>query len=506
MKDKALRPKSGPITAVLILLAAMDTASAQTSFTSTSATGAWNTLRWNNSADGPDYSSEYTANNNVVFSSGNYTFAGMGTSTNVGNITVQSGVNVSFASVGSTFATDGQVRTFEVVSGSSLDFSTQNFSTAAGTGLIKTGGGVLALSGGAYSGGFTLQQGTVIARGVDAFGAGTTNVLTLNAGTLASSANRNFSSAKHGGGIVIGGDVQFGELDTNVSLASSSANLTFANSVSLGAATRTFTIGNNGSTIFDGVISGGTDVGLTIAANPGVTGNITLSGANTYTGATTISSGTLSLGSGGSLDNSTNLIVGNAGSSGAVLDTTEKTTGFTILANQTLSGIGTVNVGAGKTLAIEGTHSVGNSGVGTQNVTGDLSYSANSLFSWDLVAPTSDPGGANQGTYDKMTVSGSVGGSSSVFEIILGGNSFEDAFWRTDKSWSDIFTMTSGSLQSVFTSFGGDVASNGTVAGVGQFSFSGNTLEFAAIPEPTSALAGLLFAAGLMRRSRGRRS
>jgi hypothetical protein len=37
----------------------------------------------------------------------------------------------------------------------------------------------------------------------------------------------------------------------------------------------------------------------------------------------------------------------------------------------------------------------------------------------------------------------------------------------------------------------------------GSFSFTGSTLTWTAVPEPTSALAGLLIAAGLLRRRRG---
>ena len=40
------------------------------------------------------------------------------------------------------------------------------------------------------------------------------------------------------------------------------------------------------------------------------------------------------------------------------------------------------------------------------------------------------------------------------------------------------------------------------VTGQGQFSFTSNTLNWTAVPEPTSALAGLLITAGLLRRRR----
>jgi hypothetical protein len=46
------------------------------------------------------------------------------------------------------------------------------------------------------------------------------------------------------------------------------------------------------------------------------------------------------------------------------------------------------------------------------------------------------------------------------------------------------------------------VASNGLVTGQGQFSYSGNTLSWTAIPELSNALVALLLSAGLLRRRR----
>jgi autotransporter-associated beta strand protein len=227
----------------------------------------------------------------------------MGASTNVGNVTLANGVTVNFTGTNGSFATNGAVRTFNIGTGSVLDFSTLNFSTAAGVGFVKTGSGVLALAGATYAGGFTLSAGTVIARGVNAMGGGATNVLTLNGGTLASNNSRAFDATKFGGGIVIGGNTQFGELATNVSIASSTANLSFANNVSLGGATRTLTIGNNGTQTFSGIISGSAGAGVTVEAANGVTGSMIFTGANTYSGPTSVNAGTLNISGTGSLTN-----------------------------------------------------------------------------------------------------------------------------------------------------------------------------------------------------------
>jgi autotransporter-associated beta strand protein len=269
-----------------------------------------------------------------------------------------------------------------------------------------------------------------------------------------------------------------------------------------GVTALTLNPGSDATPSYSGIIADG-------ASNMTLTktglGTQTLTAANTYSGATNVSAGTLALSDTGTIANSTNIIVGDAGSSGAVLDLTAKPN-FTIGATQTLSGIGTVNIGAGKTLTIEGTHAPGNS-VGTQNVTGNQSYASGSIFAWDLEATTTDPGVVtNSGSYDQVVVSGDLTGSGAVFQIILGTNTFSDAFWNTDKTWTNIFTASNSfDLATIFTTFSGiDVGFSGIVTAGrgGSFALSGNTLSWSAVPEPTSALVGILLGAGLLRRRR----
>lgn len=314
---------------VVFVLASFGTGTSrgQTSYTSTSATGAWNTARWNNTTDAAPYTSTYTANQNVIFTSGTYSFAGMGATVNVGNVTLTDNVTVTFTSAANTFATGGAVRTIDIGTGSVLDFGTQSFSTANGTGFIKNGSGVLALSGNTYNGGFVLNSGTVIARGTQAFGQAATNVLTLNGGVIASNSNRDFADNRFGGGIIIGGNVQFGELATNVSLASSSANLSFANNVSLGSTTRTLTLGNNGTQTFSGVISN-TSGGLIFAANTGTDGRFEITNAaNTFTGNIAITGGEVRFATDGSLGNADNDIHIDGGRFAKASDATTVTLG-----------------------------------------------------------------------------------------------------------------------------------------------------------------------------------
>ena len=311
-------------------LAGGASAQAQTSYTGTASTGLWNSTRWNNTSDTSPYGSAWLANNAASFAAGAYTFTAAfttGNTVNVGNITLASGATVTFSGAGGTIATSA-TRTLDIGSGSLLDFGTQAFSTAVGTGFIKNGAGVLATAGGAYSGGFTLNAGTVIMRGVDAMGGSASNVLTLNGGTVASNASRSMTTAKYGGGIVIGGNVQFGELATVNTLANSTANLSFANSVSLGSAARTFTGGNSGTQTFSGAISNTGSGGITFAANANTDGRFEITNAaNTFTGPINITAGEVRFTSDGSIGNAGNDIILDGGRFGKASDTTTVTLG-----------------------------------------------------------------------------------------------------------------------------------------------------------------------------------
>ena len=381
---------TGPA-AVALWIAASLSAMAQTSFTSTTATTAWNAARWNNSADGPTYASTYTLNNAVSFTSGTYSFAGMGASTNVGNVTVAPGVQVTFASIGSTYATGGVVRTINVGAGGLFDLNAQAVSTAVGTGFTKTGSGVFATGGGAFTGGFTINEGTVVARGTTGLGSGTGNTLTLNGGTMAANASRSFDNTRFPGGITVGGNVQFGELATVVSIASSSANLTFANNVSLGGANRTLTLGNNGNQGFSGVISNGS---LAFAANPGAVDgrfDITNTG-NTFTGNINLNGGEVRFTADGSMGNAANAIVIDGGRFATV-------------------NSGTFTLGAGRSVSVGDTAgtSISTPGSGVFTVNNVITDIAGKTGSWAKQGSgTLELGGASTYTGETLINNGIV--------------------------------------------------------------------------------------------------
>jgi len=271
---------------------------------------------------------------------------------------------------------------------------------------------------------------------------------------------------------------------------SSSLNMTLGTNPTIKAADESNAAKN---ITLSGLLSG---TGLTKTGD----GTLTLQGDNTYSGATTVSEGTLVI------NGNQSTATGNVGVSGT--DTRLKGTG-------TIGGDTTLNAGA--------IHSPGN-GVGKQTfhdgTSTTLTYAQGSIFEWELGATLkdSDTIGALRGTdWDAVNVSGTLGttGTKAIFRVVLDGSTtFGNTFWSLDRKWTDIFkTSDLGSavnFQSVFSSFqyynysgaGGSLADLGNPGAYGSFTIDGSTLKWTAVPEPTSALASLLLAAGILRRRR----
>ncbi|MEI6239407.1 MAG: autotransporter-associated beta strand repeat-containing protein [Planctomycetia bacterium] len=379
-------------------------ASAQTTyFTGTGSTGQWMTNRWS-TTDGGSYNGAFGNAGVASFTSGSYTFTGFGTGT-TGNITLANNVIVNFSGGAGTLATGGAVRTISVGSNAWIDFgSTQSFSTAAGTGFIKNGSGMLALSGIAYTGGFTLNAGEVILRGVNAMGAG--GALTLNGGIVSSNATRSLTG-KYSGGITVGGNVQFGNTPSaaNNNLASASANLTFDNAMALGAANRTLTLGNLGTTTFGGVISN-TSGGITFAAASGAEATVASNGrfeitgtANTFTGDLTFTGAEVRFANDGSLGNSANNIVINGGRFGIFSGTS-----FTVASSRSI----TVGDAAGT--------SISTAGSGTLTYNGVIANISGTTGSW------AKQGGGTLALGGQSTYTGSTNISNGVLRLTTGSN------------------------------------------------------------------------------------
>ena len=160
-----------------------------------------------------------------------------------------------------------------------------------------------------------------------------TGTLTLNGGTLQASGTRTLDN-----NVAVGGNFTIGGGATD--------NLTLGGTVDLGAATRTLTVSNTADTTLSGVVSNG---GLSINNIGG--GTVTLSGANPYTGGTTLTAGTLitgndsALGTGGLTLNGGTLQAGGTGARTLA-------NAATLTADSTITGVATNDITFNNTIGL----------------------------------------------------------------------------------------------------------------------------------------------------------
>ena len=191
--------------------------------------------------------------------------------------------------------------------------------------LIKSGNGSLSLTGAnTYGGTTTLSVGTLDAGNDSAFSSGK---LSVNGGTLTSSGGTRTlaNTVAIGGNTTIGGanNLTFSGAVSQSGTArtlsiTNTGTTTFSNTFTLAANNQTASVtidvaGTSGGAFISGVIQNGTGSGADSLIKAGA-GNLILSGANTYTGTTTITGGTLALSGSG-------VVPGNLVLNGGVLAT-----------------------------------------------------------------------------------------------------------------------------------------------------------------------------------------
>jgi len=261
--------------------------------------------------------------------------------------------------------------------------------------FILQGSSALTLSGGSntYSGGTEIQGGTLTIAS-DVLG-NTSGSLTLSGGILQASGTFELATGRA------------------VSTSSSSSGINVASG-------QTFTISQ-------AISDGSSDGGLTLTS-PG-SGTLTLSGACTYHGATTVSSGILALSGSGALTNSSSTSI----ASGASVDISGTTSGATL---NVLSGSGTLVI-TGKTATLNQTSdgtfrgtisgtggSLVKMGSGTLSLTGTASYTGNTeVQAGTLALNTSVAGSISVLSGAKFSGVCTVGGDVTVDGTIAPGNS-----------------------------------------------------------------------------------
>jgi autotransporter-associated beta strand protein len=235
--------------------------------------------------------------------------------------------------------------------------------------------------------------------------------------------------------------------------AASSSVLLGANALTLGA--------TSGSTSFAGTISG---LGGSIIKDGASTQ--TLTGTNTFTGATTVSAGSLELGAGGSLVNTSSVTV-NSG--GTLLVSGGGANQINNAADVTLDGNG---VGTTGNIALDGISAI-------DETVGALTLSSSSIIDFGTFGA-----GHTLRFADSSALSGAWSGTLSIYHWtgspFLGGGP-DHLFFGTDAgglggSQLNQISFYSGGFGSAFLGTGG-ILSNG---------------EVVPIPEPSSVFASLL--------------
>ena len=470
-------------------------------------------------------SSTFTnASNTLEIGSGGFTVASgagpvtIGTvtsSTNFGGVTLRSAVNTSINNnstnaltlqntLASTATSNGAVVTFTfggtgtggyILNSGAENKSSSNTNNVQVALVMNNANATLAINGSSgFSGGFTLNAGTVSLGNSSGLGTG---LLTLNGGTVASA----ITSRTVANNILMGGDVTLGGLGYQT---------TFTGNVDLNGGTRNILLGN--SAIFSGNISNG---GLVVGSSS-ATRTFTLNGTNTYTGPTvvtnvglvvngsllsSVTAGTNStVNVNGSIAGSTvsggTLIVTGAGGNTVVnTGTATVNSGGTITTATVNGGLLSVNGTAGNVLVNSGGTLGGSGTLGTITLNGGSLAPGNSpglltaanldasngSLRFELGAPTT-----RGVTYDAIDVTGllTLGSNTTWNFTIVNSYSFQlnDAYDLFNWGTLDVSTFDKNALLNALPNL--DTANTNLAWSVDSFGIDGTV---SVIPEPTAA-------------------
>lgn len=238
---------------------------------------------------------------------------------------------------------------------------------------------------------------------------------------------------------------------------------------------RYFHFTGDGGFISNGVVSNGS---ATVGIAKSGAGTLTLNGVNTYSGLTTVSAGSLKIGSTGSIANSSGVAL-----NGGNFNVSTVTGGYALGALQTLSGSGSVT----GDLTVNGTLAIGAS-PGTITFNDDLTLGGGSVSNFEFTV-----GAFTAGSFD-LALSG-----TGIQTVNFGG--ILNLFFDSGETYLDNSSVKIFDFESYSGSF-----TSVTYAGLGagqSASFDSSTGIVTVIPEPgAAALGGLGFLMLLRRRRR----
>ncbi|HHX9842430.1 TPA: autotransporter-associated beta strand repeat-containing protein [Salmonella enterica subsp. enterica] len=386
---------------------------------------------------GGDFDNAISGSGQVV-KSGDETLTLSGSNTYTGGTTINDGtlVATSVDALGTGDVTDDA--TLELNTGGDFD------NAIGGSGnVVKSGADTLTLSGSnTYTGGTLISDGTLVASNVEALGSGdVTNNATLELNT-----GGDFDNAISGSGQVVkSGDETLTLSGTNTytggtTISGGTLVATSVDALGSGDVTDDATLELNTGGTFDNAISGS---GQVVKSGDDV---LTLSGANSYSGGTLISDGTLvasnveALGTGDVTDNATlelntggtfdNVISGSgqvvkSGDDTLTLSGSNTYTGGTLISDGTLVatsvdalGSGDVtdnatlelNTGGDFTNNISGSGQVVKSGDGTLTLSGANSYTGGTTISGGTLVATNVEALGSGDVTDNATLEMNTGG------------------------------------------------------------------------------------------------
>ncbi|MBB2497162.1 DUF4347 domain-containing protein [Pseudomonas sp. UL070] len=451
-----------------------------------------------------------THTGNVIVSAGGLTLQG-GSSIGDGSaVSVAGGATLTLAlgneTIGSLLGAGNVSLSYGLTTGGNQASTTFSgvISSTNTSGITKTGSGTFTLSGAnTYSGTTTVSAGTLTLNG----GSALADTSALN---VASGATVALASSETVGSLAGAGSLSLGAF--TLSAGGNNTSTTFSGAlIGSGGLTKTgngtLTLSGSNSSTFSGAIgvSGGT---LSVASDDNLgAGTVTLAAGSTLsvTGATTIDNAIVLSGGTATVTNSANATLsGNitgaggltkAGTSALTLSGTDSYTGATsidagsLLLNGALTGTSSTTVASGATLGGSGsiasnvtvnsggTLAPGNSGAGSMTINGNLDMASGSTLAVDINGATAGTG------YDQVIVNGSVDVSGATLAVTHGYtpgpgdtytiivNDLADAVTGNFSGLSEGATLTAGG--------------NGTVLATSYIGATGNDVSLTAPLNPT---------------------